>query len=384
MRITFVLPEADLSGGVRVVATYAELLRRRRHDVFVVSVPRVLPTVRERARRLLRERRWRTDRSSHLDRIDVEHRVLDTRRAVVDGDVPDADVVVATWWETAEQVARLSPSKGAKVSFLQGDETAFYPPEDTESRGRVTATLRLPMRRIAVSRWIAQRCQPHTDREIVVIHNGVDHGLFNAPPRAKAPAPTVGTIFCDPAFKGFDVAREAVGIARARRPDLRWVVFGSTLPGRRLALDTQTTFSLRPAQNDIPRLYAACDAWLFPSIAEGFGLPVLEAMACRTPVIASPAGIAPEIVPEGGGMLLDAPDPTVMAAAILAFASLTDEQWRVRSRAAFDAAALYTWDDAVRRFEGEVSAAARAHTSHAAALNRPAATAEDTACLPAP
>ncbi|HEY9598179.1 MAG TPA: glycosyltransferase family 1 protein, partial [Cyanophyceae cyanobacterium] len=39
MKITFVLPFAGLSGGIRVVAIYAERLRKRGHDVLVVSLP---------------------------------------------------------------------------------------------------------------------------------------------------------------------------------------------------------------------------------------------------------------------------------------------------------------------------------------------------------
>ncbi|MGC8714943.1 MAG: glycosyltransferase [Leptodesmis sp.] len=49
--------------------------------------------------------------------------------------------------------------------------------------------------------------------------------------------------------------------------------------------------------------YSACDAWLFPSRYEAVGLPILEAMACRTPVIGTPAGIAPEMLSDGAGIL---------------------------------------------------------------------------------
>ena len=53
MRITFVLPEANLSGGVRVVATYAELLKKRGHEVVVVSVPHYELRFRDRVRALV-------------------------------------------------------------------------------------------------------------------------------------------------------------------------------------------------------------------------------------------------------------------------------------------------------------------------------------------
>ena len=46
---------------------------------------------------------------------------------------------------------------------------------------------------------------------------------------------------------------------------------------------------------DLPALYSAADAFVLPSLYEGFGLPVLEAMACGTPVIVSNASSLPEV-----------------------------------------------------------------------------------------
>lgn len=56
---------------------------------------------------------------------------------------------------------------------------------------------------------------------------------------------------------------------------------------------------------DMPYLYNACDLFLHTSLHEGFGLPVLEAMACGCPVISSNSASLPEIV-KGAGILLDA------------------------------------------------------------------------------
>jgi len=56
---------------------------------------------------------------------------------------------------------------------------------------------------------------------------------------------------------------------------------------------------------DMPYLYNACDLFLHTSLYEGFGLPVLEAMACGCPVISSNSASLPEIV-KGSGILLDA------------------------------------------------------------------------------
>lgn len=142
MRITFVAPYADLGGGIRVIAIHADRLLRRGHDVLVVSQPRIKATLREQARSVLKGhgliRRPRGE--SHMDHVSVPHRVMPRWMPVTDVDVPDADVVVATWWETAEWVARLSPAKGAKVYFVQGHEVFEHLPKE-----RAAATYRLPL-----------------------------------------------------------------------------------------------------------------------------------------------------------------------------------------------------------------------------------------------
>lgn len=48
-------------------------------------------------------------------------------------------------------------------------------------------------------------------------------------------------------------------------------------------------------RNDLPSIYSLCSLFVFPSLYEGFGLPVLEAMACEAPVLISDRGALPEI-----------------------------------------------------------------------------------------
>jgi glycosyltransferase involved in cell wall biosynthesis len=67
--------------------------------------------------------------------------------------------------------------------------------------------------------------------------------------------------------------------------------------------------------SELPHWYNAADAFVFPSIYEGFGLPPLEAMACGTPVIASNASSLPEVV-GSAGLLVDPTDVAALADAI--------------------------------------------------------------------
>src|SRR5215470_14145425 len=115
MRITFILPTVDMSGGMRVIAIYAQHLVQMGHVIHIISPPPPTFPLLHKLKSLLKGTGW-PDNSvpkSHFDGSELNHHVLDRWRPVVDDDVPDGDVVIATWWETAEWVNVLGRSKGA-------------------------------------------------------------------------------------------------------------------------------------------------------------------------------------------------------------------------------------------------------------------------------
>jgi glycosyltransferase involved in cell wall biosynthesis len=67
---------------------------------------------------------------------------------------------------------------------------------------------------------------------------------------------------------------------------------------------------------DLPYLYSGAELFVYPSLYEGFGLPVLEAMACGTPVICSNTTSLPEVVGDSG-ILIDTKDAKNITSAIL-------------------------------------------------------------------
>lgn len=97
----------------------------------------------------------------------------------------------------------------------------------------------------------------------------------------------------------------------------------------------------------LPAVYSAADVLAFPSLYEGFGLPILEAMACGTPVVSSRASCLPEVA-EGAALLVEPRDAEGMADALGRV--LGDPELRADLRVkGLQRAAAYTWDAAARR-----------------------------------
>jgi alpha-1,3-rhamnosyl/mannosyltransferase len=108
------------------------------------------------------------------------------------------------------------------------------------------------------------------------------------------------------------------------------------------------------SDDELAALYRGARCLVYPSLYEGFGIPVLEAMACGTPVVTS-AGGATEEVAGGAAVLVDPRDPAAIAAGIEEAAARRDEL-RARGLAR---AAEFTWE--------RVAAATRAVYERAAA-----------------
>jgi glycosyltransferase involved in cell wall biosynthesis len=109
----------------------------------------------------------------------------------------------------------------------------------------------------------------------------------------------------------------------------------------KLGLQERVRFPGFVAEVNLPALYSAATLVIYPSLYEGFGLPVLEALACGAPVIASNRSSLPEVVGEAG-LLIDPYDIEGMAMAMRQL--LEDSSLRARLSGAGQArAASFTW-----------------------------------------
>jgi alpha-1,3-rhamnosyl/mannosyltransferase len=115
----------------------------------------------------------------------------------------------------------------------------------------------------------------------------------------------------------------------------------------RLGLGERVRFAGAVDEADLPALYSGAEIFVFPSECEGFGLPVIEAMACGAPVACSNAAALAELA--GDDALLFAPHSVESIAAALG-RLLDDAALRADlSRRGVERAARFTWADAARK-----------------------------------
>ena len=96
------------------------------------------------------------------------------------------------------------------------------------------------------------------------------------------------------------------------------------------------------ADADLPALLSGALAFVFPSLYEGFGMPLLEAMACGTPVLASATSALPEIAGDAA-LLVDPEDTAAIADGLMRLRSDTVLRAELRERG-LARASQFTWE----------------------------------------
>lgn len=347
LKITFLTHRPGLSGGARVIADYALYLDRQGHDVRVFAQPAPRPPLLRRLKARLGGAPAAPDSPSpFMAPLGDRFMLLPRRGRPRADDLPDADIIIATFWNTADSVAGLPASKGAKAYFMQ-DYGAAAQPED-----EVHKTWALGLRMITISRYLQDEIARVSGAASILAPCGVDPGFVTSGPRAfRTGPPTVGFLYSTNEMKGSRFCIAAIERAREKIPGLRALSFGAKAPPDPSAIPSFIEFRPQASEAEARAIYASCDAWLFGSIREGFGLPVLEAMAAGTPVIAARSAAAPDILAHGGGRLVPVGDADEMAAAIVDLCALDPEGWRALSRQAFATASRYSIEAARARFE---------------------------------
>ncbi|MFH1739662.1 MAG: glycosyltransferase family 1 protein [bacterium] len=217
-------------------------------------------------------------------------------------------------------------------------------------RRYVPRSLQAAYRVLPVSRWVAQRVEAQGVRRenIRILPNAVDILFSNT--STGSDVENLRSLGLRPGFflhvgrwkryKNLPLLLEAYQryIARTSREPIDLVLCRGGGGDRRvemvldrLQLRDRVKIVQQVPDRLLPTLYRAASAVLQPSLCEGFGLPVVEAMACGTPAVCSDAGALPEVCGDAA-LIVDSTSSEAWAAALEQLASDQDLRSQLRSK----------------------------------------------------
>jgi glycosyltransferase involved in cell wall biosynthesis len=189
-------------------------------------------------------------------------------------------------------------------------------------------------------------------QRVVVTPLAVDTNFFRANARGEDDSSLL-FVGSRHTYKNFSVFAEAAAILLSEDPSLRVVCVGGgpllpdeIAPFRARNVDSRIS-QRNASDSELAGYYRRARAFVFPSLYEGFGLPILEAFACACPVVLSNASCFPEVAGDAGEYF----DPTSADSLLEALRRvLGDAQYRaeLRRRGTLRLSD-FTWDETARR-----------------------------------
>lgn len=284
MKINFIIPFTRLSGGIRVVFQYANYLVSKGHDV-VCYVPMVsypgkgqsfLFRVKASLGNTLKKQKWFSN-NFKIKLVPFINSFF----------LRESDITIATSWQTAYDVKNIK-NTDKKFYFVQGYETFNGSVDNVEN----TYRLGIPM--IAISNFLKQKIEKISKEKVEVIFNGLSEQEFVRPEFTKTSDEQRTILMMDhlSESKGSTEGIEVIDKVKKVMPNVHAVVFG-----RKISHKYPDYFEVHedPSRNELFNLYKKSGIYLFTSTVEGWGLPILEAMAAKDIVIGRNIGALSEI-----------------------------------------------------------------------------------------
>jgi len=347
MKITFIVPSTSISGGVRVIFEYANRLQKRGHNVSVLY-PLIPLNFGLRSydyrRNFLRIVKFLSNfkRWARVDWFDVKANLM-IIPTLSEKYIPNSDIIVATAWPTAYYVNSYGKCKGRKVYFIQGYEIWNGP------RDKVEKTYKLPLRKVVVSSWLKNLMEDKFQERVKeVIMNGVNLDQFYNLHKKYNSKKRILMYYSNSKLKGAEDGIKALEIVKNRYPEIQLVMFG-THKGRNVPRYVE--FHRKPSKERLRELYSSCDIFLYPSRSEGFGLPPMEAMACKCAVVTTNVGAIPDYVIPGKTALVSPPNSSKGLAENLIQLIEDEEKLRNISIAGYNYIKKFGWEQSATKLE---------------------------------
>lgn len=293
MKINFIAPSTStvMGGGIRVIFRHANYLAEHGHDV-MVYVPMIYCIGKKfNIKTTIANsitRRARLDWMKHSFRTKAAFRITDTF-------IRDADVTIATAWHTAPAVNKLSARKGAKVYFVQAYE--IWNQDERE----VDATYKMDMYRIVITNKLRTLLKTKFGVDSAIVYNGHDSKEYLHGEKTVNTPRTIMMLWNSAYYKG---SSEALKVLYMLHDKYGFNVTLFSVEPQPAGLPEYVTFYHRPERRKLIELYRQADIYLFPSLNESWGLPVMEAMANKCAVVGMCTGMLEDVCEDGKQALI--------------------------------------------------------------------------------
>ena len=346
MKIVFILPGLHMSGGIISTIELSNRLKEMGHDVQIIY-PSLL--VGPRLKWFNFRSLYTNYRASEQARDTLFDRITPTAPIVKvptlnERFIPDADAVIATWWETAYYVRDYSKNKGQKFYFVRGYEI-WYGTENL-----IDQTYSFPLKIIVTSTYLKELLK---DRLGVIageiIPNGINLNLFykTRPSMETGHLKRVGMVYRGMPWKGMEDGFAAFKLAAKSYPNVKLVLFGSPATGK---LPNNVEFHEYPNVNKLRDLYNSLDIFLLPSHpGEAFSNPPLEAMACGTACVLTNVGGIPDYAIPDKTALVSEPYDVASLARNLILLLQNDNKRTAIAEAGYNHIRNFSWDAAASK-----------------------------------
>jgi len=344
MRITFLTPHINISGGVKIILGYSDRLAKKGHQVIVICpqpaiVKRKIKGVsvvypKRAIMNLLRYKPNWIDVTVNIKYVSsYEERYI-----------PKADVVVATAWQTAFYVNSYSPKKGKKFYLFQHYERLWH---DGSNNDFDEGSYNLPLKKIVISSCLQEILKKRFGQESILIKDPIDHHVFYPTRNRYNKTKRVCILYHYLPLKGFTDGIKAFEMAKEAHADAQLLIFGPRPKPEFLKYE----FHYRPSNEQLREIYNSCDIFLCPSWREGFGLPSAEAMACKCALVTTDNGGSRDYAIHGKTALVSPPkDPQQLAENLIRL--LDDEELLKKiTQNGYEHIKTFTWDKAVDKME---------------------------------
>lgn len=263
--------------------------------------------------------------------------------AITNKHMPDADIVMCTWWQMTYAISELQESKGKKFNLIQDYET-WAGMED-----KVKASYSLPVNQIVIAAYLQQIVKEAAGVHALHIPNAVDEKkYFVSTPIASRDPQSVIMLYSREPRKGTAYGLEALEQLHKNYPGLKLILFG-VYPA---PADLAHWIKYYQKPNDLAALYNSAAVFCSPSLGEGWALPPAEAMACGCAVVCTNIGGHRDYARDNDTALLVAPESITALVKKIGYLFENElERRRIAANALRVMSTEFNWDASAKKLE---------------------------------